>query len=204
MRFLYGGTFYLSKDLNELSYRRKSVYTKKDIDPDLLSQIELESFITEGVESVAVHELWFCNSGVPLDRGIQQILCDKDILDLCSTGGANNILDVYVVQKGEESPISLMNSSKPISPKSRIQAKTVSPKPHNPKIDIPESSNPHTHAQESRKALTRFILPPISSPTLPSTSLKSSKTSHKSSKKNKGPVISSSEDESEDEATLCN
>ena len=46
----------------------------------MISKIELEAFITEGVESVEVAELWFCKSGVPLARGIQQIVNDKDIL----------------------------------------------------------------------------------------------------------------------------
>ena len=100
---MYGGQFYLSKEPS-LSYRRQYVYKRENVDADLLSRFELETYLNEGVHLNDVTELWYCKTGMTLQLGLEQIKSDRNIVELSLSGGSENILDVYVVQGYQSSP----------------------------------------------------------------------------------------------------
>ena len=109
IKLLYGGDFYLATSPYPcLCYRKKSEFKKVDVDPDLLSRIELESFVKDDL-SMDVKELWYCKAGLNLNRGLEEIKVDRDILELCKSGGNNNTLDVYVITTSDLSPHSLLD-----------------------------------------------------------------------------------------------
>ena len=133
--------------------------------PDLISKIELESFIKEGVGIQDVREMWYPSPGIPLQRGLKQIEKDKDVVDFCSKVGKDGVLDVYVIHGSDVSPRSLLAQGSTESQagkalKSQARPKTVGPSNpcqsiilYEPPIFTPSSSiTPHTSIPEIGRA----------------------------------------------------
>ena len=115
LRYLYGGEFYLSQD-NHICYRKNKVFFKNDVDPDLLSKIELEVMLLEaGLGIDIVKELWYPKPGVTLNEGLRQVCIDNDIIQMCASVGQDKTIHLYVVQANEPSPAQL--KTQPISPR---------------------------------------------------------------------------------------
>ena len=104
-----GSSILLEMEISWLFARKNLVYSKTDVDHNLISKMELEDFLKEGVGVEDVSELWFCKSGLKLHDGIQEIKCGAYILKFCSTG--KETLDVYVIQgkNNDESPTSFID-----------------------------------------------------------------------------------------------
>ena len=102
--------------------KKKHEYGVTDIDPDKLSRIELEGFLEEkGITDVK--EMWYCKEGFSLNEGLEEIINDKDILELIDNVGEKRDIEVYVLEGQQQSPRPLLlGQAKLQSPKRTVQS----------------------------------------------------------------------------------